>query len=86
MAFYDVRFTVDAAGVLRCVAWGSESARETYGLLFDAWIAQGRLVHKVFSLPPGQEEGTFSWDEDSFSFHFLPAPDGARYQIGRAHV
>ena len=81
MAFYDVRFTVDEAGVLRSVAWGSESARETYGLLFEAWIAQGRLVHKVFSLPPGQEEGTFSWDEDSFSFQFLPAPHGARYLL-----
>lgn len=34
MAFYDVRFTVDEAGVLRSVAWGTESARETYGLLF----------------------------------------------------
>lgn len=80
MAFYDVRFTVDGSGVLQSVAWGSQTARETYHLLFEAWIAQGRQVEKVFSLPRGQEEGTFSWDEDTFSFQFLPAP-GARYLL-----
>ena len=75
MAFYDVRFTVDGGGILRAVAWGRDSARETYRLLFEAWIAQGRSVYKVFSLPPDRDEGAFSWDEDTFSFQFLPAPE-----------
>ena len=81
MAFYDVRFTLDSAGTLESVAWGTASAQETYGLLFEAWIAQGRKVQNVFSIPMEQEAGTFSWDEDSFSFQFLPAPGGRRYLL-----
>lgn len=81
MSFYDIRFTLDRDGVLQSVDWGTESARETYHLLFEAWIAQGRKVDNVFALPPDREEGTFSWDEDAFSFQFLPAPGETRYLL-----
>lgn len=81
MSFYDVRFTLDSTGVFQDVAWGNESTKETYHLLFEAWITQGRLASAVFSLPPEREEGTFSWDKDTFSFQFLPAPAGRRYLL-----
>ena len=81
MSFYDVRFTLYRDGMFRSVDWGSEWAEETYHLLFEAWIAQGRKAQAVFRLPQGQEKGTFSWDEDSFSFQFLPAPGDEKYLL-----
>lgn len=81
MSFYDVRFTLYRDGVFRSVDWGSEWAEETYHLLFEAWIAQGRKAQAVFRLPQGQEKGAFSWDEDSFSFQFLPAPGDEKYLL-----
>lgn len=76
---YDILFTLDGEGRFRSVGWGSREAQDLYRELFEGWAARGRRVDTAFQLPAGEDSGQLVWEEETFSFQFLPAPDGQRY-------
>ncbi len=76
---YDILFTLDSEGRFLSVSWGSQEAEDLYRDLFESWAAVRRPADTAFALPKGQEGGQLQWEEASFSFQFLPAPDGNRY-------
>ena len=81
MALYDVLFTLDPDGRFYEVDWGNEAAQQLYHLLFESWVSRRRRAVSVFPLPAGREDGSFLWDEDTFYFRLLPAPEGRTYLL-----
>lgn len=81
MSFFDAMLTLGPTGRMRSVTWGNETARQLYHLLFESWIARQQKVGTVFPLPEGKESGSFTWDEDTFFFQLLPAPDQNSYLL-----
>ena len=81
MALYDVLFTLDPDGRFHEVDWGNEEAQQLYHLLFESWVSRRRRAASVFPLPAGREDGSFLWDEDTFYFRLLPAPEGRTYLL-----
>lgn len=78
---YDILFTLDAENCLCRVAWGGKEARELYQELFESWAAARRPVRSAFALPPEGDSGTLIWEENTFHFQLLPAPEGGRWLL-----
>lgn len=78
---YDILFTLDAGDCLCQVAWGGKEARELYQELFESWAAARRPVRGVFALPPEGDSGTLIWEENTFDYQLLPAPEGGRWLL-----
>lgn len=78
---YDILFTLDAEGCLNEVAWGSKEAEELYRDLFESWAAIRRPARDAFDLPREGNSGELLWEENTFHFQFLPAPDNGRWLL-----
>lgn len=78
---YDILFTLDAEGCLYEVAWGSKEAEELYRDLFESWAAIRRPARDAFDLPREGDSGELLWEENTFHFQFLPAPDNGRWLL-----
>lgn len=76
---YDILFTLDPEGRFQSVSWGSREAEDLYRDLFQNWADTHRTADIVFELPDGKDSGQFQWEETTFFFQLLPAPDGNRY-------
>lgn len=78
---YDILFTLDGEGRFLGAAWGSREAEELYRDLFEEWAARRRRVDTAFDLPEGADSGELVWEEDTFYFQLLPAPEGKRWLL-----
>lgn len=79
--FFDILFTVTDTYHFISVEYGTEQAKDTYSLLFENWISQKNLITSVFPLTPGSVQGNFLWDNDTFYYLVLPAPDNCFYYL-----
>ena len=78
---YDILFTLDQSDCFRKVAWGSKEAEELYRDLFESWAAVRRPARDAFDLPREGDSGELLWEENTFHFQFLPAPEGGRWLL-----
>lgn len=78
---YDILFTLDQSDCFRAVAWGSREAEELYRDLFESWAAVRRPARDAFDLPRERDSGALLWEENTFHFQFLPAPEGGRWLL-----
>lgn len=78
---YDILFTLDQSDCFRAVAWGSKEAEELYRDLFESWAAVRRPARDAFDLPREGDSGALLWEENTFHFQFLPAPEGGRWLL-----
>lgn len=80
---YDILFTLDRSDRFCGVAWGSREAEDLYRDLFESWAAARRPVRDAFDLPREGDSGELLWEENTFHFQFLPAPEGGRWLLLR---
>ena len=78
---YDILFTLDHSGRFCKVAWGSREAEELYRELFESWTRSRRMVSTAVALPEGADSGRFFWEESTFFFQYLSAPEGGRWLL-----
>lgn len=78
---YDILFTLDQSDCFRAVAWGSKEAEELYRDLFESWADVRRPARDAFDLPREGDSGEMLWEENTFHFQFLPAPEGGRWLL-----
>ena len=78
---YDILFALDQEGRFASVSWGSREAEDLYRDLFESWTVNRRPADAAFALPPGEESGRLLWEENTFHFQFLPAPEGGRWLL-----
>lgn len=78
---YDILFTLDQADCFCGVAWGSKEAEDLYRDLFERWANLRRPVRDAFHLPPQGDSGELLWEENTFHFQFLPAPEDRRWLL-----
>ena len=78
---YDILFTLDPSDCFCGVAWGSREAEDLYQDLFESWAAARRPVRTAFALPREGESGALVWEENTFHFQLLPAPEGGRWLL-----
>lgn len=78
---YDILFTLDQSDCFRTVAWGSKEAEELYRDLFESWAAVRRPARDAFDLPREGDSGALLWEENTFHFQLLPAPEGGRWLL-----
>ena len=78
---YDILFTLDPSDCFCGVAWGSREAEDLYRDLFESWAAARRPVRTAFALPREGESGALVWEENTFHFQLLPAPEGGRWLL-----
>ena len=78
---YDILFTLDQSDCFRGVAWGSQEAEDLYRDLFESWAAARRPVRTAFALPREGDSGALVWEENTFHFQLLPAPEGGRWLL-----
>ena len=81
MACYDIMLLLNGADEPLSVSWSNERLNSLFAPLVDSWVERGIPISECLPLPEGEREGTFSWDDDTFSFAFLPAPEGGRYLL-----
>lgn len=78
---YDILFTLDPSDCFCGVAWGSREAEDLYRDLFESWAAARRPARDAFDLPREGECGALVWEENTFHFQLLPAPEGGRWLL-----
>ena len=78
---YDILFTLDPSDCFCGVAWGSREAEDLYRDLFESWAAARRPVRTAFALPREGDSGALVWEENTFHFQLLPAPEGGRWLL-----
>ena len=78
---YDILFTLDPSDCFCGVAWGSRETEDLYRDLFESWAAARRPVRTAFALPREGESGALVWEENTFHFQLLPAPEGGRWLL-----
>lgn len=78
---YDILFTLDPSDCFCGVAWGSREAEDLYRDLFESWAAARRPARDAFDLPREGESGALVWEENTFHFQLLPAPEGGRWLL-----
>ena len=78
---YDILFTLDPEGRIQSVAWGGGGTEELYRDLFESWAAARRPVRTAFALPREGDSGALVWEENTFHFQLLPAPEGGRWLL-----
>ena len=78
---YDILFTLDRSGCFCKVAWGNREAEELYRELFESWARSRRMVTTAFALPEGADNGRFLWEENTFYFQYLSAPEGGLWLL-----
>lgn len=78
---YDILFTLDPSDCFCAVAWGSREAEDLYRDLFESWAAARRPARDAFDLPREGESGALVWEENTFHFQLLPAPEGGRWLL-----
>ena len=78
---YDILFTLDRSGCFCKVAWGNREAEELYRELFESWARSRRMVTTAFALPEGADNGSFLWEENTFYFQYLSAPEGGLWLL-----
>ena len=78
---YDILFTLDPSDCFCGVAWGSREAEDLYRDLFESWAAARRPVRTAFALPQEGDSGALVWEENTFHFQLLPAPEGGRWLL-----
>lgn len=78
---YDILFTLDPSDCFCGVAWGSREAEDLYRDLFESWAAARRPVRTAFDLPREGDSGALVWEENTFHFQLLPAPEGGRWLL-----
>lgn len=78
---YDILFTLDQSDCFCGVAWGSKEAETLYRDLFESWAAARRPARDAFDLPREGDSGELLWEESTFHFQFLPAPDNGRWLL-----
>lgn len=78
---YDILFTLDPSDCFCGVAWGSREAEDLYRDLFESWAAARRPARDAFDLPREGDSGALVWEENTFHFQLLPAPEGGRWLL-----
>lgn len=78
---YDILFTLDPSDCFCGVAWGSREAEDLYRDLFESWAAARRPARDAFDLPREGDSGELIWEENTFHFQLLPAPEGGRWLL-----
>lgn len=78
---YDILFTLDPSDCFCAVAWGSREAEDLYRDLFESWAAARRPARDAFDLPREGDSGALVWEENTFHFQLLPAPEGGRWLL-----
>ena len=78
---YDILFTLDPSDCFCGVAWGSQEAEDLYRDLFESWAAARRPARDAFDLPREGDSGALVWEENTFHFQLLPAPEGGRWLL-----
>ena len=78
---YDILFTLDPSDCFCGVAWGSRETEDLYRDLFESWAAARRPVRTAFALPREGDSGALVWEENTFHFQLLPAPEGGRWLL-----
>lgn len=78
---YDILFTLDPSDCFCGVAWGSREAEDLYRDLFESWAAARRPARDAFDLPQEGDSGALVWEENTFHFQLLPAPEGGRWLL-----
>ena len=78
---YDILFTLDRSECFCGVSWGSKEAEDLYRDLFEHWTNLRRPARDAFALPRDRDSGVFLWEESTFSFQLLPAPDEGRWLL-----
>ena len=78
---YDILFTLDPSDCFCGVAWGSREAEDLYRDLFESWAAARRPARDAFDLPREGDSGVLVWEENTFYFQLLPAPEGGRWLL-----
>ena len=78
---YDILFTLDPSDCFCGVAWGSRETEDLYRDLFESWAAARRPVRTAFALPQEGDSGALVWEENTFHFQLLPAPEGGRWLL-----
>lgn len=78
---YDILFTLDPSDCFCAVAWGSRETEDLYRDLFESWAAARRPARDAFDLPREGESGALVWEENTFHFQLLPAPEGGRWLL-----
>lgn len=78
---YDILFTLDPSDCFCGVAWGSREAEDLYRDLFESWAAARRPARDAFDLPREGDSGVLVWEENTFHFQLLPAPEGGRWLL-----
>lgn len=78
---YDILFTLDPSDCFCGVAWGSRETEDLYQDLFESWAAARRPARDAFDLPREGDSGALVWEENTFHFQLLPAPEGGRWLL-----
>ena len=78
---YDILFTLDPSDCFCGVAWGSRETEDLYQDLFESWAAARRPARDAFDLPREGGSGALVWEENTFHFQLLPAPEGGRWLL-----
>ena len=78
---YDILFTLDPSDCFCGVAWGSRETEDLYQDLFESWAAGRRPARDAFDLPREGDSGALVWEENTFHFQLLPAPEGGRWLL-----
>lgn len=78
---YDILFTLDRSDCFCGVAWGNREAEDLYRDLFESWAAVRRPARDAFDLPREGDSGALIWEENTFHFQLLPAPEGGRWLL-----
>lgn len=78
---YDILFTLDPSDCFCAVVWGSRETEDLYRDLFESWAAARRPARDAFDLPREGDSGALVWEENTFHFQLLPAPEGGRWLL-----
>lgn len=81
MKIYDILFLLDEDQHFSKVTWGNPKMKEMYRLLFSSWISRQTVFSDAFPLISHDMFGEFLWDEDTFYYERLPAPEGRSYLL-----